>query len=102
MATVNAIAACTSIYYPAEGWGRGIDTTLYPMGPAFDEEMAREQARFRPDLIDCISRFDPDNVHEMDNGGTYRFGGRFVPGKRFGPGSVRACMEQKGWQPVPK
>jgi hypothetical protein len=102
MAAATVIAGCASIYYPPEGWARGFDTTRYPRGAALDAEIARQEVHFRPDLVDCISKFDPDNIHEMDNGGTYRFTGWFVPAGRFGPSSVRWCMVEKGWQPFPK
>jgi hypothetical protein len=100
--TAMATRPWYSIYHPTEGWARGYDIRQYPTAAALGAAAAHDRERFRPDLHDCVSRFDPKSLSEMRNGGAYRLTGWFVPAARFDPGLVRACMVKKGWQPYPK
>jgi hypothetical protein len=95
--TAVALTGCTSIYYPTEGWARRNET-----GPFSSAESEVDKSQFRIDLVDCVSTADPRHLDELKDSGTYRFTGWFVPADRFGPGSVRACMVAKGWQPFPR
>lgn len=91
------VAGCNAIYYPPEVWGRGHDPNAYPTVAALDQAVARDQGSFRPDLLDCVARFDPTYLEGVRHGEPYRMSGWFVPAERFRPGGVRYCMVNKGW-----
>jgi hypothetical protein len=92
-----ALSGCHSVYFPQEIWGHGYDPAVYTTVAALDNAIARDQTKFRPDLLDCVSRFDPAYLDAVKAGEPYRLTGWFVPAKRFRPGGVRACMVDKGW-----
>ena len=89
VAVLPSLGACTSVYYPPEGWARADRHGLYSKNEG--------HGQFRPDLIDCVSQYDAPQLPTLKNGGDYPMTGWFVPRDRVVP--VRTCLVRKGWQP---
>ncbi len=91
LAVVVPLSLTACVYDPPEGWARPGRDGLY------SAREGREQ--FRPDLTNCVSRFDAQHLPIVQNGGDYPMTGWFVQRNRIDP--VRTCLIRKGWTPYP-